>query len=201
MVVTELACRESNDRRRGMIHRVADLIRQLAGVREIDDRSPDGETSFPGEFTVLTQSTEPCEPGESTGAGGDVDRRIEFRWRRHPQLRQPDGTAGSPDPGDRERSARSAAVRGLYLARSGRFGDARASFAAGAAEPSVDLAAIAGFWDLPRSGMLAAVGAYDDVERYRDAAALGARIRLRYRPRALSSSRISTRPPGTTPLS
>jgi hypothetical protein len=56
-----------------------------------------------------------------------------------------------------------------------------------AAETTVDLAAIPGFWQLSRGGMLAAVGAYEDAARFRDASALGAKIRLRYRPRSVAA--------------
>jgi len=64
--------------------------------------------------------------------------------------------------------------------------EARSAFAQAAVDPSIDLTDLAGFWQLSRSAMLIAAVAYEDVERFRDAAALSARVRTRYRPRALT---------------
>ncbi len=131
----------------------------------------------------LVNATDPDKPVAWPRVSETV---VAFRWRRHPQLLGQSTAARPVDVEDHERSARSAAVRGLFLARSGRFDDARSAFAV-AAESSIDLTAIPGFWDLSRSGMLAAAAAYEDVERFREASALSARIRLRYRPRSMST--------------
>jgi hypothetical protein len=111
----------------------------------------------------------------------------DFRWRRHPQLRRREHDIVAADTEDLERGARSAAVRGLFLARSGRLDEARASFVLAAAEPAVDLTAIPGFWDLSRGGMLAAMHAYEDAGRFREASALNARLRLLHRPRSVAA--------------
>jgi hypothetical protein len=65
--------------------------------------------------------------------------------------------------------------------------EATEAFAIAAQDEAIDFGALPGFWDLPRNGMLAAVKAYERVDRLRDAAALEARIRHLYRPRALKS--------------
>lgn len=104
-----------------------------------------------------------------------------FRWRRHPQLRHPNG----PSLPHNLREARAHAVRALYAARAGDLEAARRSFARAAAEPTLDLCEAPGFWKLSRGGMLAAVDAYEEAGRLRDAAALSARIRTMFRPRAL----------------
>lgn len=107
----------------------------------------------------------------------------EKRWQRHPQLRARQAEA-APMPGS-ERAARLAAERGVLLARGRKLIEAVDEFTVAARDEAIDLAALPGFWDLPRNGMLAAVQAYERVERLRDAAALEARIRHLYRPRAL----------------
>lgn len=85
-----------------------------------------------------------------------------------------------------ERRARAAAVRGLMLARQRRFGSAQSAFAEAATlDPTLDLATVPTFWDLQRAGQEAVVQAYEQVGRVRDAAMLAARLRQRFRPRAL----------------
>jgi hypothetical protein len=106
-----------------------------------------------------------------------------FRWRRHPQLRNPNG-ASLPQ---NLREARAHAVRALYAARAGDLNAARRAFALAAAEPTLDLCDVPGFWKLPRRAMLAAVDAYEEAGRLRDASALSARIRTMFRPRALAA--------------
>ena len=77
----------------------------------------------------------------------------------------------------------SACRRALRLATQHRFDEARSAFhTAFAADPHLDPAAMPGFWDLPRRGMFAAIEAYEDLGRYRDAAGLELQI--------LQSSRI-----------
>jgi hypothetical protein len=107
----------------------------------------------------------------------------EMRWQRHPQLRARQAEA-APMPGS-ERAARLAAERGIILARGRKLVEAVDAFTVAARDEAIDLGAMPGFWDLPRNGMLAAVQAYERVDRLRDAAALEARIRHLYRPRAL----------------
>ncbi len=184
MLLTDSAYRELEGRSNGMLDGLGRFLRWLfrrqAAVPVSDALIPFAcDNQVHGNLITLHQDDQPAaEPI-------DLEPMPTFRWRRHPQLRNQPGTDFSPDIEDLERSARSAGVRGLFLARSGRVDEARAAFAVAAAEESLDLSAIPGFWQLSRSGMLAAVSAYDDVERYRDASALGAQIRVTYRPRSV----------------
>ena len=84
----------------------------------------------------------------------------------------------------RERRARAAALRGLALSRQRRFDAARAAFAEAARlDPLLDLTRTPGFWRLERSAHEAAIAAYDDAGRDRDAAVLLARVRSTFRPK------------------
>lgn len=186
--MSDLAGVEIDARQHRVLHFLTHVMRRIAGRSATPGQSPRSGNRFSVEYAALADGAAPDRPADGFEPGEDPEESAAFRWRRHPQLRQQ--MMMDPDLDSRvlARGARSAAVRGLFLARSGRFEDARASFAA-AAESSVDLTAIPGFWDLPRSGMLAAVDAYADVERFRDASALGALIRLTYRPRSISTVR------------
>lgn len=117
-------------------------------------------------------------------------------WRRHPQLRRQEVAQVEPALSLAERRARASAVRGILLARGGRFSEARSAFhAAISADPKNDLAATPGFWELSRRGMFSAIEAYEDHEQYRDAAALEASIRRTFRPRIVTSELpTATRP-------
>jgi hypothetical protein len=107
-----------------------------------------------------------------------------FRWRRHPQLRL------APAMPVQERDARHAAVRGILAARDGDFDRAAELLRDAAAVPSIHFTEVPGFWSLSRRGMQAAIDAYEASGRLRDAAALSAQIRLRYRPRAVRPARL-----------
>lgn len=188
MLVTDLAYRDMNARADGLFQRFGSLIGNVLRRTTQHPSNCDGvfvlgpEHTAHLKLTPLTARKSPSADHPAETANGV------FRWRRHPQLLNHSETS-EPDPDELERGARSAGVRGLFLARSGRFDEARAAFAMAAAESTIDLTAIPGFWDLSRGGMHAAVNAYEDVERYRDASALGARIRLKYRPRSISPLR------------
>lgn len=123
-------------------------------------------------------------PEMTTVPADSVDAR--FRWRRHPQLRDRPVASQDRSNGVAQRDARSSAARGVRLARSERLDEARVALAKAASDETIDLTAIPGFWDLSRRAMLIACAAYDDVERFRDAAALAAHIRTTYRPRAVA---------------
>lgn len=113
-----------------------------------------------------------------------------FRWRRHPVLRRP--LPELPEVDDTPialRQTRLAAVRGVQAAREGRIETATQWFAEAAQDPSITLQEVPGFWDCTRGGMQAAVDAYETAHRFRDASALAAIIRTRYRPRALAPVR------------
>jgi hypothetical protein len=193
MLVTDLAFRDMESRSGGLANRLGRILRRLvgrSGVPGIDEVASPFLPELQGHLhLVIAHSTDGCEDDASA-----VEPTGEFRWRRHPQLRLQSGDETPFDMEDLERGARSAGVRGLFLARSGRIDEARTAFAIAASSADADLTAIPGFWDLPRAGMLAAVGAYEDVERYREAAALAARIRLKYRPRAVMPAGTASPP-------
>lgn len=116
-----------------------------------------------------------------------------FKWRRHPQLRDRSRDMDVRSEGELRRDAKAAAVRGLFLARSERLGEARSAFAQAAGDASIDLSELPGFWHLSRGAMLIAAVAYEDVGRFRDAASLAARVRTRYRPRAVAPLTTASR--------
>ena len=186
MLVTDLAYRDMEARADGLMGRIAHLFskvfRRSAPVTGNPEPAHQG-SEFPAHLRLVSTGdvTQPDQDNRSPMVSGD------YRWRRHPQLLKREVSHFTHDADDVERGARSAAVRGLFLARSGRIEDARAAFAVAAAEDTIDITAVPGFWDLSRGGMMAAVGAYEDADRFRDAAALGARIRLKYRPRSVSA--------------
>gem|GEM_PF-6690309 len=90
------------------------------------------------------------------------------------------------DLGPDARKARLLAVQGILHARQGRPDSARAAFAlALTSDPTLDVAAMPTFWDLPRTGCQAAVSACEDAGLPREAAELQTRITYQLRPRAL----------------
>jgi hypothetical protein len=113
-------------------------------------------------------------------------------WRKHPMLRA-SSTPTMSTPDEQARLSRAASTRALFLSRSGRFDEARAAFVTAARDLEIDLSDIPGFWNLSRAGMQAAIEAYEEVERFRDAARLEATIRLKYRPRLTPLSTIGPR--------
>jgi len=85
-----------------------------------------------------------------------------------------------------EQRARVLALRGLSQARDGEYERAQTTFASAARlDPRLDLALLPSFWDLPRRAHDAAIAALHDAGRRRDAAALTAAVKTRFRPRAL----------------
>lgn len=121
------------------------------------------------------RDTQPAGPEADAGA---------FRWRRHPALLRATSECCLSDD---ERRARLAAVRGVLAAREGDLDAAAAWFRDAACEPSIRFQVVPGFWGCTRGGMEAAVVAYEAAGRFRDAAALAATIRTRYRPRAMQA--------------
>jgi hypothetical protein len=83
-----------------------------------------------------------------------------------------------------ERRARAIALRGLCQSRAHRFDAAYASFVeAILMDPRLDLAKLPDFWRLPSGAHQAAIEAYEQVGRRRDAAALTASVRTTFRPK------------------
>jgi hypothetical protein len=94
-----------------------------------------------------------------------------------------------------ERRARAIALRGLCQSRAHRFEAARASFVeATTMDPVLDLAKLPDFWRLPQGAHQAAIAAYEQVGRTRDAAALTASVRSMFKPRLFRPRQLSTRP-------
>ena len=97
-----------------------------------------------------------------------------------------------------EQRARVLALRGLSQARDGEYERAQTTFASAARlDPRLDLALLPSFWDLPRRAHEAAIGALHDADRRRDAAALTAAVKTRFRPRALRAINRGTGGPDT----
>ncbi|MGC4190620.1 MAG: hypothetical protein QM589_05200 [Thermomicrobiales bacterium] len=124
------------------------------------------------------------KPSRDTGASSDGETTGTFRWRRHPALLK---SRTTPMPLDEEQQARLAAVRGVLAARAGDLETASAWFTEAAQDLGIRFQVVPGFWGCTRGGMEAAVAAYEAAGRFRDAAALAATIRTRYRPRMVSA--------------
>jgi hypothetical protein len=180
MLVTDLAYRDMEACADGIVAGAANLMRRVLCPNWLDARG--ARVDMDAVAAPHLQIVPMHEPPVTNTAATDADR---FRWRKHPQLR--DNIRDAADREDLERGTRSAAVRGLFLARSGRLDEARKAFAVAAGDPGIDLTAIPGFWDLSRGGMLAAASAYEDTDRFREAASLAARVRIRYRPRTVTA--------------
>ena len=85
-----------------------------------------------------------------------------------------------------ERRARAAALRAWALSRGRRFDAAEAAFAEAARlDPTLDLTRTPRFWHLERAAHEAAINAYLQVGRERDAAVLRARVQSTFRPKPL----------------
>ncbi|MCO5220112.1 MAG: hypothetical protein M9947_00845 [Thermomicrobiales bacterium] len=133
----------------------------------------------PGEIVVDSVRPAAMEP-----------EMLRFRSQLH---RSPDGTALAAH----EQRARILALRGLSQARDGEYEQAQASFTSAVRlDPRLDLALLPSFWLLPRRAHEVAVEALRDANRARDAAALTATIRNRFRPRALRAINLANGPSG-----
>jgi len=85
-----------------------------------------------------------------------------------------------------ERRARAAAFRALALSRGRHFDAAGAAFAEAARlDPQLDLTRTPAFWSLERAAHEAAIAAYAQAGRDRDAAVLRARVQSIFRPKPL----------------
>lgn len=178
MLVTEMAYRDMTARLARVTSCLGWLLAQLRVTLPAGEYS--AEKKAPAGCASNLRLVEPPDHSPQMALGDD--RSDAFRWRKHPQLLKAGGREEF-DIEDLERGARSSAVRGLFLARCGRFDEAKDAFVIAALEPSVDLTAIPGFWELSRAGMMAAESAYESAERFREASALAARIRRQFRPR------------------
>lgn len=178
MLITHPAIHNAEESGPGVLHRIREHLLRFFGLH---NEVPDAVLSAP----PVSSQEAPTEPIlRIVETDPDVLRPAQgFRWRRHPQLlKRPEAPVATD-----QRSARHEAVRGLYAARAGALDVAEAHFTRAAGCPDIDLSAIPGFWQLSRAAMLTAVGAYERAGRIRDAAALSARIRTMFRPRAVAS--------------
>lgn len=186
MLVTDPAYREMEAQSGRLTTRLWLLLRHLTG-RGAGAPLVDGAYRQRAEHRAhlrLVSLQSPQSPAQHEE--GDIIKP-DFKWRRHPLLRERSAVSDSSAKRDPDlRTARSAAVRGIFFARSQRHAEAEAAFSEAAGHADLDLDTIPGFWDLSRAGMNAAVHAYETNERYRDASALAARIRVTYRPRSVA---------------
>ena len=105
---------------------------------------------------------------------------------RHQAPRPPAQVDASTPLAANERRARAAALRAMALSRERRFDAARAAFAEAAAlDPVLDLTRTPAFWRLERAAHEAAIDAYAQAGRERDAAVLRARVQSTFRPKPL----------------
>jgi hypothetical protein len=95
-----------------------------------------------------------------------------------------------------ERRARAAALRALALSRGRRFDAAESAFAEAARlDPTLDLTRTPRFWQLERAAHEAAINAYLQVGRERDAAVLRARVMSTFRPKPLRTRQAAVLTP------
>ncbi|MGH2618685.1 MAG: hypothetical protein ACRDJC_25945 [Thermomicrobiales bacterium] len=148
--------------------------------RRLLRRPPDDDMLPISSATALRiDETSRTEPDTSEASGGAIMPATESS--RQGVEPSPSG----PLTAD-ERRARAAALRALALSRGRQFGAARAAFTdAARLDPRLDLTRTPAFWTLERAAHEAAIDAYVDVGRDRDAAVLRARVRSTFRPRAL----------------
>ncbi len=187
MLMTDLAVRDLEGRRDSMLGGLRRVLVAVFG-RTSDHHLPAAvaERRPPVLRSVPRPAHQPRQAQLALQATGtDGANETDLRWQRHPQLRSRQTARPSFDGS--VRSARLEAERGMILARGGKINEAIVAFTTAAGDPNVDLAALPGFWDLPRSGMSAAVRAYERTDRLRDAAALEARMRHTLKPRAVRS--------------
>ena len=111
--------------------------------------------------------------GESRAAAAREEGRV-----------TPDAVAAFTPLAANERRARAAALRAMALGRDRRFDAARAAFAEAAGlDPLLDLTRTPAFWKLERAAHEAAIDAYLQAGRERDAAVLRARVQSTFRPK------------------
>lgn len=178
MIVTDLAMFDMQCRGESLGALVRGLLARLLGRGTSASPAP---FQTPLRLVAVPPATGSTSPAVAAQAGNEPSSLVDFPWRRHPQLLGREAV----DAGLPERRARVAAVRGMFNARSGDYEAARLAFSNAAREPLTSLAEVPGFWQLSRAGMTAAVLAYEDVGRIRDAAALSAEIAHRFRPRPI----------------
>ncbi|HKG26770.1 MAG TPA: hypothetical protein VKB09_14065 [Thermomicrobiales bacterium] len=185
MVISDPALQLIEDTRSRFRRRLGDLCRF---------RRDGGRYQYaPSEATIPVVASRPVEAGSMI----------------EPAVRQATEPAELPSPVSKrfeaqareivltaeERRARAIALRGLCQSRAHRFEAARASFVeATTMDPGLDLAKLPDFWRLPQGAHQAAIAAYEQVGRTRDAAALTASVRSTFKPRLFRPRQLSARP-------
>lgn len=186
MLMTDLAVRDLEGRRDSVVDHCRRLLVSIFG-RSSDHNLPKAVTR--GQPRTLRSMPSVSPPAGmsmrviATSRTAATPAETDMRWQRHPQLRSQQPARATVS--GVQRASRLEAERAMILARGGKLAEAVDAFRTAASDPAVDLCALPGFWDMPRSAMMTAVRAYEQVGRLRDAAALEARIRHLLRPRAL----------------
>jgi hypothetical protein len=181
MLMSHMAMMDLGARQDTLLARIRGAVARFFGFGDVPPELADVLRPEPRAVAPATRAVTPLRVHVVSDVAATTNSES-LRWRRHPQLRDRPTSALPAN----EREARGQAVRGLYAARAGDLEAARHFFSLAATEHAVDLCQIPGFWNLPRAAMLAAVAAYEDAGRVREASALGARIRTMFRPRALT---------------
>lgn len=165
MLLTDCGIDQLEHWRNRVAHRFSEIVLGQAG---------DSSESYQAEW----------DSAESDGVLAVAESRAEpdlMRFRSRVRT-----TQRTSDLAGHEQRARVLALRGLSQARDGEYERAQTTFASAARlDPGLDLALLPSFWDLPRRAHEVAVAALHDADRRRDAAALTATIKTRFRPKAL----------------
>jgi hypothetical protein len=122
------------------------------------------------------------------------ERGTPVAWKEEQAI--PNGVDAASPLAANERRARAAALRGMAFGRDRRFDAARIAFAEAAGlDPLLDLTRTPAFWKLERGAHEAAIAAYLQAGRERDAAVLHARVQSTFRPKPVRSRpRVMLRP-------
>jgi len=187
MLISQAAIFDLDSRQQTVQRRWTNLFARLLGRSRVEETAvslhDDVRPEVPA-LRIVTSEPVAADIPPNTLAQEDAPRR--FPWRRHPRLlaEQYDEHRIS----ESERIARLAAVRGIFAAREGKLDVARHFLTEAAAHPAIAFEDVPGFWGLSQQRLVVAVDAYEAAGRLRDAAALNARIRSRYRLRAVETA-------------
>ena len=127
------------------------------------------------------------KPRRSVARGRGRERReLSPLWRGEQGPAVPAAVDAAAPLAANERRARAAALRAMAFGRERRFDAARTAFAEAAGlDPLLDLTRTPAFWKLERAAHEAAIDAYLQAGRERDAAVLRARVQSTFRPKPL----------------
>ena len=182
MLMTQMAMMDPGPAGDSILSRCCRAIGQFFGFGVEPERMGTQDADTAPLQTAWIESDSPAPLRIVSSSQTHSSPTLSHKWQRHQQLRDRPTSALPVE----ERHARQEAVRGLYAAQAGAYEAAVNHFAQAAACSDVDLSAVPGFWNLNRTAMITAVRAYEATDRLRDASALEAMIRSRFRPRVLS---------------